>query len=175
MTGIDDKLTLYDEEGKYIWLELFHFPHSTLKIKPVEITRKGSDNFRVKIENCFIHKNETQNFKIDYNEINFQGECGKLRPTIEKCIEKSQILILKFNSPNKTYFSKKYSNNQAINTLVIPTNSLQEDFTTQNPNNSSPSSDKYFYFLVIGIIIFVSLFVIFLLIKLIKRPKRQNP
>jgi hypothetical protein len=33
----NDELTLGDVEGK-IYLELYHFPHSTLTIKPQEIT-----------------------------------------------------------------------------------------------------------------------------------------
>ncbi|CAG8752926.1 9477_t:CDS:2, partial [Ambispora leptoticha] len=48
MTGYNDKLTLDDTEDK-IYLEIYHFPHSTLIIKPQEITWKNN-LIRVKIE-----------------------------------------------------------------------------------------------------------------------------
>ncbi|CAI2190726.1 10310_t:CDS:2, partial [Funneliformis geosporum] len=88
---------------------------------------KGAENFRVKIENHFI-QDETQNFDIDFNEIELESEkCDKLHSAIENCIEKGQSLVLKLNFPKKTYFRKGYFNNQVINTLVIPESSLQEN------------------------------------------------
>ena len=177
VTGINDKLTLGDKEGK-IYLEPFHYELSTLKIKPNEITWKSKENFRVKLSENYFIRDESQGFNIEFNQIELEGEKHeKLRNTISDCIEKGQVLTLKFCSPSSTYFRKNYSNSQLINTLVIPENSLQGDqegSTINNPNNSSSHSDKYFYLLVIGGIVVLTLLLFLCLFFLIKRPKSHK-
>ncbi|CFW93202.1 protein of unknown function [endosymbiont DhMRE of Dentiscutata heterogama] len=171
LLGSNDKLTLYDTDGN-IYLEPLHFSHLTLKIKPVEITWKSNENIRLKLASSYSVQDEIQNFNININEIDLRGKnIDKSHSLIANCIEKGQDLTLKFRSPNSAYFRKNYSNNQLINTLVIPENSLQEDLATQNQNpNSSSLLINILLFSFLGIIILISFFLLFL----IKRKKSRK-
>ena len=162
----NDKLTLGDVEGK-IYLELYNFPHSTLTIKPQEITWNKENLIRVKIDPVKIREG------LEIRQIELKGkEFGKrnkdYQDLILNAISKKEELKINFRSDNNAYFRK--STSLQGETLVILPDSLQENLLTQN--NSSPTSKKPLYFFLAGVLILAFLFLVFWLIKRRKLHKK---
>jgi len=167
MTGYNDKLTLEDIGGK-IYLELYHFPHSTLTVNPQEITWNKNNLIRVKIESVKIREG------LEIRQIELKGEeFGKrnkdYQDLILNAINKKKELKINFRSDNNSYFRKPTSFQDEA--LVILPDSLQEDLLTQD-NSAPPSSGKLLYFLLAGILILIFLFLLFWLIRTRKFRKK---
>jgi hypothetical protein len=113
----NDKLTLFDEEGK-INLEFYRFPHSLLQITPKTIPVKTSESLQVDIEPVRIRE------EITIKSVYFSGKnYAKFHSVISASIEKGEKLTLKFRPDNNTYFKSI----KGHKFLFVPENSLQED------------------------------------------------
>jgi len=166
MTGYNDKLTLEDIGGK-IYLELYHYPHSTLTVKPQEITWNKDNLIQVKIESVKIREG------LEIRQIELKGEeFGKrnkdYQDLILNFISKKKELKINFRSDNNAYFRKPTSFQDEA--LVILPDSLQEDLINQNNPPSNPN--KSIYFFLAGILILTFILLVFWLIKL-RKPRKK--
>jgi hypothetical protein len=153
-------------EGK-IYLELYYFPHSTLTVKPQEITWNKNNLIRVKIEPVKIREG------LEIRQIELRGEeFGKrnkdYQDLILNAISKKKEVKINFRSDNNAYFRKPTSLQDEA--LVILPDSLQEDLIDQNNPPSNP--DKSLYFFLAGILILTFLLLVFWLIKL-RKPRKK--